>query len=282
MLMTILPLALGMLGAMQAATDTTFAVRADARLELRNAEGAIRVDAWDESRVRVRVEHGSRDRLRVENRGAVVSIGTERDRGRAVAVDYRITVPRGMALTVMGMEAYIEVVGVRGDVRAESVEGDIVARDIGMASLSTVEGDITVYGAASHLRASTTDGDLVLDDVQGNLEATTLDGDVLLTRIASAIVSVSTVDGEIRYDGVIRDDGRYRFTTHDGDVTLLVPSGVNATVTVATYDGDFESTFPVRVQPRGQHGHRFTFTLGNGSAQVELESFDGAIRLRSR
>ena len=282
MLTTMLPLVVTLLGAVQATTDTTFAVRADARLELRDVTGSVRVEAWDEARVRLRADHGSRDRVRVDDRGGVVSLSVVRDRGRPVTVHYRLTVPRGMALTLAGGEVYLEVIGVRGALALESIEGDLVVRDVGAAVLATVDGDVTVLGAAGDVRVATTDGDLRLSGVRGSLVATTLDGDVLMDGMDARSLDVSTVDGEIRYEGAIHDGGRYRLTTHDGDVTLVVPSAINATVSVATYDGDFSSTFPVRLRPQHRHGHRFTFTLGNGSAQIELESFDGAIRLRSR
>ncbi len=48
-------------------------------------------------------------------------------------------------------------------------------------------------------------------------------------------------------------------------------------MSVSTYDGDFEADFPVSVTTTKR---RFTFTLGSGSARVELESFDGNIHLR--
>ena len=51
-----------------------------------------------------------------------------------------------------------------------------------------------------------------------------------------------------------------------------------AMIGVATFSGDFESAF--KIQPvRAQKGHRFTFALGNGSAKIDLESFQGSIEL---
>lgn len=268
--------------ALQTATDTTFAVRAGTRIELRDVRGGVTVEAWDRNEVRVRADHGSRDRIVVVDRGGVVAVRATRDIGMPVAVDYRLSVPRGVALTLSGLEGDFDVTGVRGDVRIESIEGDIVLRDVGAVFANTVDGDITVRGAQGNLRLSTTDGDLTLEDIRGDIGANTLDGEILMDRIEALNVDVSTVDGDIRYDGVMRDGGRYRLSTHDGDITLMVPAGINATVTVATFDGDFESVFPVQIQPGAHRGHRFSFTVGNGSAQVELESFDGAIRLVNR
>jgi hypothetical protein len=53
---------------------------------------------------------------------------------------------------------------------------------------------------------------------------------------------------------------------------------VNATLTVRTYNGGFRSTFPIGDPDK--RNKRFTVTLGNGSAHVELESFGGTISLR--
>jgi len=54
---------------------------------------------------------------------------------------------------------------------------------------------------------------------------------------------------------------------------------VNATLMVRTYNGSFKSTFPVKQDDQAPR-KRFTLTLGNGSAHLELESFGGTIALR--
>jgi hypothetical protein len=48
-------------------------------------------------------------------------------------------------------------------------------------------------------------------------------------------------------------------------------------VSVSTFQGDFESAFPVTLTEH--RGKRFDFTLGGGSARLDLESFGGTIRL---
>ena len=102
---------------------------------------------------------------------------------------------------------------------------------------------------------------------------------VLCTGLITAAFAQSTVDGGIEYDGTITDGGRYRLTSHDGDVSVSMPERANATISVATFSGDFDSCFPVTLGPGPKQKHRFTFTLGTGSARVELESFDGSIKL---
>ena len=117
----------------------------------------------------------------------------------------------------------------------------------------------------------------MVHDVSGELQAETVNGDVNLLRIQSDNVEANTVNGEITYDGTIRANGRYRLTTHNGGVTVVIPEGTGAQVSVSTFQGDFESAFPVTLTER--RGKRFNFTIGDGSARVELESFGGTIRL---
>jgi hypothetical protein len=91
-------------------------------------------------------------------------------------------------------------------------------------------------------------------------------------------VEVSTVNGEIFYEGTIRDRGVYRFTSHNGDVAVALPNTANATVNVSTFSGEFASDFPVMLSET-KPGRRFCFTVGRGSAQVQLESFQGTIHI---
>ena len=72
--------------------------------------------------------------------------------------------------------------------------------------------------------------------------------------------------------------GRYSLSSHNGDITLALPPTANASVAVSTFNGEFESDFPVTVSG-GRKGKRFNFTLGNGGTPIELESFQGTIRL---
>src|SRR5204862_7808580 len=89
-----------------------------------------------------------------------------------------------------------------------------------------------------------------------------------------------TVNGNISYDGPIKDKGLYRLTTHNGMIAMPIPEKVNAMLTVRTYNGGFRSTFPLGSDTAERRNKRFTMTLGNGSAHVELESFGGTISLR--
>jgi hypothetical protein len=53
---------------------------------------------------------------------------------------------------------------------------------------------------------------------------------------------------------------------------------VNGTLVVSTFDGGFESDFPLTLTGT-RSSQRLSFTMGAGNARLELESFDGSITL---
>ena len=75
----------------------------------------------------------------------------------------------------------------------------------------------------------------------------------------SASVRVNTVDGDIRFEGAFAPNGNYGFKTHDGDIVIRPVGTMNATVTVSTWSGEFESAMPVTING-SQEGKRFSFT----------------------
>src|SRR4029453_17588128 len=93
-------------------------------------------------------------------------------------------------------------------------------------------------------------------------------------------LDVSTVNGDITFNGSMKDGGSYRLTTHGGDLRVGLGGAPNATVFVRTFQGDFTADFPIQL-PEGQSARegskRFNFTLGSGSARIELQSFNGDI-----
>ncbi len=260
-------------------TDTTLAVRPGTRLEVHNMGGDIEVRTWDRNEVRVQAEHSSRDRVEIGYGGVVLKISASGRRGAPHAVDYTITVPTAMDLNLSGTYSDVSVEGSTGRITVETVQGDVTVRGgRSLVTLHSVEGDVVASGVVGRLEVNSTNGEVTVDEAEGEVYVEGVNGDVTLRGIRSDNVSATTVNGDIVYRGTVRDQGTYRLSTHNGDVTLSVPAATNATVTVSTFSGEFESDFPVTLTGARQ-GKRFSFTLGSGKATMELESFQGSIRL---
>lgn len=267
---------------MEVDTDTTFDVDPNGRLELRNHEGDIVVKTWNRNAVRVEASHSSDDRVKIYRSGSVVKVRSESRHGHPDMVNYELTVPRSMALDLWGNETEVWVEGAQNGLRVETIDGDVTARDCaGEITLRSVEGAVRLERARGRVEISTTDGEIEIVDVEGEIFVESIDGDIRLESINSRMLEARTVDGDVFFDGLVRNDGRYRLSTHDGDVIVRVPDGTNATVSIATFEGEFEATFPVRITT-AETGQKFSFILGSGSARIELETFDGDIRLERR
>jgi DUF4097 and DUF4098 domain-containing protein YvlB len=259
-------------------TDTTVAVRQGQRLDVNNFGGSVVVKAWSQNAVRVQASSSSRGRIDVSSGGSTVSVSASGRHG-PVSVDFEIQAPGWMPISVSGSPSSdVTIEGTQAEVSVETVEGSIdVVGGTGNISLRTVEGDVKLRSAHGHIELNSVEGSIDVQDCGGAISAESVDGDITLAGIESSDVDVNSVDGDIRYDGTIQDAGRYHLTTHDGDVGLAVPERANATITVSTFDGSFEPCFPVTITDTMKH--RFTFTIGSGSAHIDLESFDGTISL---
>lgn len=263
-------------------TDTTVAVTPNARIQIQNFAGTIAVRAWDRSAVRVVTNRMERDEVRITGRESAVSIATVARTGAPAPVNYEITVPAGASLDIGGTYTEITIEGVRGPVSAATVQGGVTLRGgDGVISLKSVEGVVSVRDARGRIEANGVNRGIVVSNVTGDIVAETVNGSIALDGIESSNVEAVTVNGRVTYEGVIHDRGRYRFATHNGTIIVSVPEQANATIAAVTYEGSFSSRFDVPVAATTGAGvqRRATFALGNGSARIEAESFQGSIVL---
>lgn len=261
------------------ATDTTVAVTKGTRLEVNNFSGRVTVTAWNRDEVQLHWTSTDDDaNIRIQRSPGELRVSQDMRSG-PVELDLTINAPAWMALSLQGNETDMVVSGMAAAVRAQSVDGDITLNGgADNVSVNSIEGSVQVEGARGNLEIQSVDGDIAVRDVVGTLTVQGVDGDVRLEAITSSAVRVTTVDGNIHFDGAIASNGTYSFKTHDGDIAIRPSGALNATVSVSTYSGDFESASPVTISG-SQDGKHFSFTVGTGSARLELEAFDGQIRL---
>jgi DUF4097 and DUF4098 domain-containing protein YvlB len=259
-------------------TDTTVPVRTGTRLEVHNFGGEIAVKTWSRSAVRVEASHSSRDRIQIDASDQTVRVKSEGGRHGPGTIDYNITVPTWMALNLSGVYTDIKVDGAQNEVTAETVQGEVtVLGGSGTVSLKSVQGAVTLEKAKGRIDLNSVNEEIKATEISGDISAETVNGDITLLQIESANTEANTVNGDITYDGTIKDTGRYRFGTHDGDLRISVPERASVSVSVSTFNGDFNACFPIKLT--GKTKHRFSFTIGSGSARLEVESFNGDIKI---
>lgn len=277
MLLALVTGALALAAAQQ--VDTTVNVGRGQRLDVNAYGGEVTVRAWNRNAVRVEASASGRDRVEVSSSATAVSVRTQGRHGPPEEVDLKISAPPWIGLKVSGVHTDVKVEGIRAPITVETVEGEVdVNGGDGLVSLRSVQGSVSLRNAKGRINLNSVNEDVAVINSSGEVAAETVNGEIKLRIIEAASVEANTVNGDISYAGPIRNGGRYSFSTHNGDITLTVAEGTNASVAVSTYNGEFESEFPVPLQGT-RKGKGFNFTLGSGSAQVTLESFQGTIQL---
>lgn len=259
--------------------DSTVPAQRGQRLDVSAFAGEITVKAWDRSAVRIQADLGTRNRVEIDQTTTAMTIRTEARRGAPGLVDLVISAPSWMPLDLSGVNTHISVAGSRGPISVETVQGEVdVDGGDGLVSLRSVQGSVTLKGAKGRLEVNSVNEDVTVSGSSGEVTAEAVNGSITLSKVDATSVSASSVNGDLDYDGPIRNGGRYAFSTHNGDITVTVPQASNAAVSVSTFNGEFSSEFPVTLTET-KKGRRFNFTIGTGSAQVTLESFQGTIEL---
>jgi DUF4097 and DUF4098 domain-containing protein YvlB len=261
-------------------TDQTVPVMRGARLTISNFAGEVNVRTWEKDSVRVQAHHASRARVNIRTTPNMVAISSSGPTAPP-AVAYVITVPAWMPVRVDGTYNSVSVEGAQNEVSAETVRGAIVVKGgTGSVTAKSVEGDVIVEGARGRITAHSVNDGIRITNTTGDISAETVNGAITLTGVQANNVEVATVNGHVTYDGVVLDGGKYRFSTHNGNIVVGIPEGSNATFTIRTHQGRFSPTLPVKGVGEAARGQRAVYTLGTGRAEVEMESFNGTIRLR--
>lgn len=264
-------------------SDQTVDAVKGTRLVLSNNAGEVVVRSWDQDKVRIQATHGPRDTITAETTDMTLRIRTRSTRGPSGLVDYQITVPKWMPVNLSGTYLDATIEGTTAEVTVETVHGNArVTGGTGSVTVRSVEGIITIDKASGRVQATTVNEGIRVTNVTGEITAETTNGDIVIDNAQTSNLEASTVNGDLTFNGTIRDNGVYRLTTHGGDIRVGLGGAANATVFVRTFQGDFTADFPIQL-PDGQAARsgskRFNFTLGNGSARIETQSFNGDIVL---
>ena len=257
--------------------DTVVELERGDRVVLENLSGEVSVVGWGQDRLEVRGDYEGAG-LVVRRSGSTVRVVRDDRKGRRRSIEAAIRLPAWVDLEVSGRSLDLSVEGLDGPLEVRTVSGDVWIDDVrGPVSVRTIEGEVDITRAS----ASSQSDEVRLRDVSGPVQVHSGSGDIQLMDIQSDDVRAETQDGDIHFRGEIVDGGSYGFFVHDGDAMIAIPDASSARVSVSTFDGEFESDFPVLIE-RFTGGREFDFLVGDGAARIQIEVFDGEIRLLRR
>ena len=265
--------------------DTTITFGRGGIVDLSLMSGQIVVTGTSASQARIRAS-SERGRLRTDISGTRIAVSTD-ERYRSGEARIEVSVPYGSRVRMRSMSADQSARGVRGEVEAHTVSGDVEILDATeRVEIETVSGDVSASRISGTFRAATVSGEIDLGEVTGEIDAESVSGEIRLPRATSRRVRMETVSGGIEFGGGVDRAGRYEFHSHSGAIRLALPTDLSAVFHVETFSGGIESDFPITLQPNsrptaggGTRVKRYNFTLGNGGADITAETFSGDITL---
>jgi hypothetical protein len=270
---------LGASGVRAAEFDRTVPATPGMRLDARLFGGFIVVRAWDRDAVRVRASHFATDEIDVQPAGSEIQVRARTKAGAPHGIDLEISVPVWMPLTIAGPYVDVTASGTKAAVTVETVRGDIrLTGGSGAIQLSSIEGQVVLNGASGTARLRAVNNGIRVTGFTGTLQAQTVDGSVRLLEVDASSADVSTMSGDILWEGPLAADGRYQLVTHSGDIDVTLPAAASATVTIHALDGHVRSQFSQAL--RQDPDNRSVVVLGSGRPRLDLESFNGIISLR--
>ncbi len=261
--------------------DERRVLAADGVVAVNNLAGLVEVVGWDRDEVRIVGALGDDvEALEVEGdaRRLRVHVRYPRRSGRVEETVLRLQVPAGAQVELSGVSARLRVGGVTGGITASSVSGDIdVTQAPVQLRLNTVSGDIHVRGAGGDAELRTVSGDVDAAELRGAVKSETVSGKLRLAGGPFAAVAAEAVSGDLHLDVGLEPAGSLRAETLSGDIELRLADADSARISLKTFSGSLRNALmPVSTGNK----RSLEYTVGAGSARVELSSFSGDIHIR--
>ena len=274
---------IAMLAGVALATDNRkefkYNVASDGNVTINNALGPVTVKSGPGRQVLI-VATTHSDKVEVDgaqagNRVESRSHTTQKASGDEARVDYDVTVPADVDVTIHGGSGQITVGKMRSDVLIESESGkvDVGESANGHIHVRSVTGPINVWSINN-----------------GHIEITTVSGDVTLKAVNGPHLNVNAGKGNITYDGDFAGSGTYLMMNNSGNIDVTVPGNASISLKARTINGTVENDLPL--QTGGLHVNfgsaaldpkrSLVGTSNSGSASVELRSFSGKIRVKKQ
>lgn len=267
--------------------DRTIDAAKDGHVEVSNISGEITIEGWNQSKVEVTGTIG-RDvkELIVERDGDEVLIKVKLPKGSSSAsdADLLIKVPQNSSINVGTVSADIDVTAVNGEQSLHTVSGNVTTESTGAdMSAESVSGDVEVSGdnADGEIEASTVSGDVTLTRVAGEVVGESVSGSVVVNEGSFERADLSTVNGEVVFEGELQDGGRLNIETVNGSVEVDFVGDVSARINVETFNGRIRNCFGPKAERTSKYapGWELDFTEGDGSGRVEISTMNGGVNL---
>lgn len=185
-------------------------------------------------------------------------------------IDFTITVPANLDITIRGGSTDIDMTQIDGQVNANIGSGNLHLNNVnGALNLSTGSGDITVSDEQGAVSAHTSSGNIQINQLTGPVDLSTSSGDITLDQAhISGQDHLQTSSGNIHFSGTLDSRGTYQMNTSSGNITLNLPASASFQLTTATDSGNINNAFNTSTTGNAPHP---TLTLKTSSGDINLQ-----------
>ena len=186
-------------------------------------------------------------------------------------VDYDVTVPKGISISVSGATSTIVADNMNGELYLSSDTGQITVRNV-------YKSHIVVRSVAAPVSLSSINN--------SSVEITTTTGAVELINVFGPKVKAGTASGNITFKGDCAGGGEYSLATHSGGIDVFMPETASVDLSARTETGALQTDFAFTKKDHTyfttKQGSAFQGTSNSGLSSLELRSFSGKIRVKKQ
>ena len=285
----LLALALPVSATAQQQVDSRHAVNADANLRIyMETGGTIRIAGWSKDSVAF---SGTADaglpelEFGIAKEGKAAKGGIWTDKKGKGAVDLDIRIPEGATLWVKTTGASVQIDDVSGGVDVYTVSGNVTfTGSPKQLYAESMGGAVSITGESRSIRAKTGKGPITFRGSVEDVTLVTVAGKITVSGPRLRQGHFESVTGDIVFDGALEPGSWVGFQTHSGRVEMTLPRDAGADCVVTTIEGELQVDFdvPEALERDGAQGPEKEFTIGDGGANVKIQTFDGSVAIRRR
>jgi hypothetical protein len=210
------------------------------------------------------------------------------------SVDFTVSVPEDASVTIKTLSGNVRATNIKGELRADAVTGNVtVAAARKLEALKTVSGDIEIIDASADdlVTASAVSGNITVRGLKARaIQLGSVSGNIRVDDSQADRMDVKAVNGNIDYAGDLAKNGRYQFSSHSGDIRLVLSGTTGFELQANSFSGTVRSDFPIsRRGARGAEGQAalqgpraIRGAVGDASAMLALRAFSGSISIARR
>jgi hypothetical protein len=255
-------------------------------VEIVNVSGMVEVSGWDKSEVDVSGTAGEGvERVDVTGAGNRTSIHVVARSNRSWGTDNEahliVHVPAKSVMQVTLVSADFKAAGLLGNLKVQTVSGNVSGEVGGDVCATTVSGDVRLTAkAAKGIEVKTISGDIQMTGGGGEVDITTVSGSATVELADVTRGRFKSVSGDLSAALGLAPDGQIESQSVSGDVGFKFAAAPGAEFDIQSFSGDIKNCFgPKPVESHYGPGSRLQFMNGEGHGHVRVNTKSGDVRL---